>query len=258
MDVPRAVSRHQSRPSSSPPTEPVSKPRSACARRARCGPSASSTRSLNRIEHGVWGGASERERRRILRRRRDLANTTQPVADATPRPSASVPNISTSSRLGDVKRDRADTGDERVDTERLPLRNLLAHLVDRPDEPAGAEARRGRPRASRPAARSRPSARSDARDRARSRRTTRRARATATPSPDRDRPARTHGPSTSSALAVRVGRPRPARVPAVGAFGDESQQAVTLPADEHTRARLLHRAPAGIARRRRGGARRRR
>ena len=24
----------------------------------------------NRIEHGVWGGASERERRRILRRRR--------------------------------------------------------------------------------------------------------------------------------------------------------------------------------------------
>jgi WhiB family redox-sensing transcriptional regulator len=28
---------------------------------------------VNRIEHGVWGGASERERRRILRRRRDLA-----------------------------------------------------------------------------------------------------------------------------------------------------------------------------------------
>jgi len=28
---------------------------------------------LNRIEHGVWGGASERERRRILRRRRDIA-----------------------------------------------------------------------------------------------------------------------------------------------------------------------------------------
>jgi WhiB family redox-sensing transcriptional regulator len=27
---------------------------------------------LHRIEHGVWGGASERERRRILRRRRDL------------------------------------------------------------------------------------------------------------------------------------------------------------------------------------------
>jgi len=25
----------------------------------------------NRIEHGVWGGASERERRRILRRRRE-------------------------------------------------------------------------------------------------------------------------------------------------------------------------------------------
>ena len=28
---------------------------------------------LHRIEHGVWGGASERERRRILRRRRDVA-----------------------------------------------------------------------------------------------------------------------------------------------------------------------------------------
>jgi WhiB family redox-sensing transcriptional regulator len=27
----------------------------------------------NRIEHGVWGGASERERRRILRRRREFA-----------------------------------------------------------------------------------------------------------------------------------------------------------------------------------------
>jgi WhiB family redox-sensing transcriptional regulator len=31
----------------------------------------------NRIEHGVWGGASERERRRILRRRRGLAPTPQ-------------------------------------------------------------------------------------------------------------------------------------------------------------------------------------
>ena len=29
----------------------------------------------NRIEHGVWGGASERERRRILRRRRDLVTS---------------------------------------------------------------------------------------------------------------------------------------------------------------------------------------
>ena len=28
----------------------------------------------NRIEHGVWGGASERERRRILRRRRAAVN----------------------------------------------------------------------------------------------------------------------------------------------------------------------------------------
>jgi WhiB family transcriptional regulator, redox-sensing transcriptional regulator len=27
----------------------------------------------HRIEHGVWGGCSERERRRILKRRRDLS-----------------------------------------------------------------------------------------------------------------------------------------------------------------------------------------
>jgi len=31
----------------------------------------------NRIEHGVWGGASERERRRILRRRRQLNATPE-------------------------------------------------------------------------------------------------------------------------------------------------------------------------------------
>lgn len=31
----------------------------------------------NRIEHGVWGGASERERRRILRRRRQAAREQQ-------------------------------------------------------------------------------------------------------------------------------------------------------------------------------------
>lgn len=30
---------------------------------------------VHRIDHGVWGGASERERRRILRRRRTLTAT---------------------------------------------------------------------------------------------------------------------------------------------------------------------------------------
>jgi len=30
------------------------------------------------LEHGVWGGASERERRRILRRRRDLMPAPAP------------------------------------------------------------------------------------------------------------------------------------------------------------------------------------
>jgi WhiB family transcriptional regulator, redox-sensing transcriptional regulator len=29
----------------------------------------------NRIDHGVWGGCSERERRRILRRRHTLTST---------------------------------------------------------------------------------------------------------------------------------------------------------------------------------------
>lgn len=32
----------------------------------------------HRIEHGVWGGCSERERRRILRRRRQDALATRP------------------------------------------------------------------------------------------------------------------------------------------------------------------------------------
>jgi WhiB family redox-sensing transcriptional regulator len=36
----------------------------------------------HRIEHGVWGGASERERRRILRRRRGLAPAPVPAPAA--------------------------------------------------------------------------------------------------------------------------------------------------------------------------------
>jgi WhiB family transcriptional regulator, redox-sensing transcriptional regulator len=43
---------------------------------------------LHRIEHGVWGGASERERRRILRRRRDLTSPlpVAPVSTHAPTP----------------------------------------------------------------------------------------------------------------------------------------------------------------------------
>jgi len=33
-----------------------------------------------RIDHGVWGGASERERRRILRRRRHEVRTPSPTS----------------------------------------------------------------------------------------------------------------------------------------------------------------------------------
>ena len=34
---------------------------------------------INRVEHGVWGGASERQRRRILKARRRLALTETSV-----------------------------------------------------------------------------------------------------------------------------------------------------------------------------------
>jgi WhiB family redox-sensing transcriptional regulator len=35
---------------------------------------------VNRIDHGVWGGCSERERRRILKRRRQAAFAASPHA----------------------------------------------------------------------------------------------------------------------------------------------------------------------------------
>jgi WhiB family redox-sensing transcriptional regulator len=35
---------------------------------------------VNRIDHGVWGGTSERERRRILRRRRLDAGMRSPAS----------------------------------------------------------------------------------------------------------------------------------------------------------------------------------
>lgn len=37
---------------------------------------------VQRIDHGVWGGASERERRRILKRRRAEAAATAATASA--------------------------------------------------------------------------------------------------------------------------------------------------------------------------------
>ncbi len=45
----------------------------------------------NRIEHGVWGGASERERRRIARRRRGGARLA-PVPSTGARPQLPSPN----------------------------------------------------------------------------------------------------------------------------------------------------------------------
>jgi WhiB family redox-sensing transcriptional regulator len=50
----------------------------------------------NRIEHGVWGGASERERRRIARRRRGVAASPQalPQGALSSRPSPTPPEHS--------------------------------------------------------------------------------------------------------------------------------------------------------------------
>jgi len=39
----------------------------------------------HRIDHGVWGGTSERERRRILKRRREPVEAAQVVAVAVAR-----------------------------------------------------------------------------------------------------------------------------------------------------------------------------
>ncbi len=40
----------------------------------------------HRIDHGVWGGCSERERRRILKRRRRLARARSADASSAPDP----------------------------------------------------------------------------------------------------------------------------------------------------------------------------
>jgi WhiB family transcriptional regulator, redox-sensing transcriptional regulator len=44
----------------------------------------------NRIEHGVWGGASERERRRIARRRRSSTRLAAGPVAANPLPANTV------------------------------------------------------------------------------------------------------------------------------------------------------------------------
>ena len=57
---------------SAQPTTPTVAGTATCQRRSPVRSECLEYALLNRIEHGVWGGASERERRRILRRRRDL------------------------------------------------------------------------------------------------------------------------------------------------------------------------------------------
>ena len=91
---------------------------------------------------------------------------------------------------------------------------------------------RGRRRRAPPAARARAAARSGARGRARPRRTARR-----DPSVRHivagSRPMLAQASSSTQPFAVGVGRPHPARVPAVGVLRREPQQPVALAADEH-------------------------
>ncbi len=77
MDARRALPGREPRPSSFRPTVWASNRPSTSVTTARCKVECLEYALLNRIEHGVWGGASERERRRILRRRRDLISAPQ-------------------------------------------------------------------------------------------------------------------------------------------------------------------------------------
>ena len=223
-------------PSSSPPTGPVSRPRSVCARRARFAASVSSTRSSTASSTACG----------VARPNANGAASCAGAATLAGSPSALSRTRARASRHRrgscDVERHRTDTGDERVDAERSPTpptcsRTSSTVPTSRPVRKLGEIDPAITPRRRL----STPYARSAARGHARPRRTARRGRANATRSPDHDRPARTHDPrrrrapgtrraSTSSTCSNR----RPVRP-------TSAEQAITLSADEHTRARLLDR-----------------
>ena len=69
------------RPSSSPATAPASTRPGRSAPTAPSWSRAWSTPSLNRVDHGVWGGCSERERRRILKRAAPIERRSSAAGD---------------------------------------------------------------------------------------------------------------------------------------------------------------------------------
>ena len=93
---PEGSARASRPPRSSRATAPGWRWPARSARPARSSRSASSTRSCNRIDHGVWGGCSERERRRILKRRR--SGPRPPVVDRAAQAARPSARASSSSR----------------------------------------------------------------------------------------------------------------------------------------------------------------
>ena len=136
-----------------------------------------------------------------------------------------------------------------------PRRGLLPHLLDRADQPTRPATRRGSRRRAPPAARaSRRRSKRRARS-ARPRRRARRARASAsTVAGITARPRRTRGRAPSSRSRYAVGRPHPARVPAVGELGHERSSRSPLPPTNTGGARLLHRRRIVDRAVRRGGS----
>ena len=142
----------------------------------------------------------------------------------------------------DLERHGPAADDERFDARGLPVGHLFLYLLLRcrpagrignssrstpSSTPGGDDARRCSNR--------RPRSRLVFADAART------GRACARPSRDRDRRASHARVEHRESLAIRVRRPRPARVPTIGVLRDEPEQSIALAADEHTRARLLER-----------------
>ena len=230
MDVPAGVVA-SARPSSSRPTEPASRPRSACAPRARFAPSASSTRSCTASSTAF--GAARPNANAAASCAGVATSPTRPVAEpardrAHVAAASACPNISTSSRP-ETWNGTAPTPATSVSTPSAShAGSLLAHLVDRSDQPPDAErvevdaaitpggALRGHPLE--PA---REIALVLAAQRVEAERPPHRRRVAA------DAVARPV--EHLEAFAVRVGRPGPARVPSVGVLGDEPSSRSPLP-----------------------------
>ena len=130
--------------------------------------------------------------------------------------------------------------DQGLDPELGPGRGLLPHLLDGADQPAHPPLVERRP-VEDPGRGVRPQA-LEAPRQVRLVLAAQRVEPERSPDRRRIRPGRSHAASsTSSRSRYCLGRPRPARVPAVGDVDRELDEPVALPADEHRRARPLHR-----------------